>query len=58
MAGFLDMGGYSFFVWGSYGAAFLFFVGLYIATRKDQKRADQQICTFRSEKNNAGKDSL
>ena len=38
MTGFFDMGGYAFFVWGSYGAAVLVFAWNVFAPRRERAR--------------------
>ena len=43
MSEFLEMGGYAFYVWGSYGAALVVFVWNVVAPRRERARVLRQL---------------
>ena len=40
---FIDMGGYGFYIWGSYFITLVVFVGLYISLKKQRNKLLKQL---------------
>ncbi len=47
IAEFLNMGGYAFYVWGSYGVTALVFIIEILMVKHKRKVALQQVCLMR-----------
>jgi heme exporter protein D len=56
---FVDMGGYGWYIWGSYGIALIVFVGLFISVKAQRNKLIKQLSRrYRLQKDKQSENNL